>query len=142
MLKRDITYEDFNGERVTETFYFNFTKTEIVELELAYEGGMEATLQKIIKAENLKALVDEFKKIVLLAYGERSPDGKRFIKNDDIREAFSQTAAYDALFMELATDDDAAATFIKGIVPADLSRELVKTQIVELPQPPIPPTTS
>lgn len=142
MLKRNITYEDFNGERVTETFYFNFTKTEIVELELGYEGGMEAALQRIIKAENLKALVEEFKKIVLMAYGERSEDGKRFIKNDDIREAFSQTAAYDALFMELATDEDAAATFIKGVVPADLTRELAKIETVELPQPPIPPPVS
>lgn len=138
MLKRDITYEDFNGEKVTETFYFNLTKTEIVELELAYEGGLEAGINRIIEAENLKDLVAEFQKIVLMAYGEKSPDGKRFIKNDEMREAFSQTAAYDALFMELATNDDAAATFIKGIIPQDLSRQLAKVETT--PPIPIPPS--
>lgn len=133
MLKRDITYEDFDGEQVTETFYFNLTKSEIIELEVSYKEGLQAALLRIVKAQDNKTLIAEFKKIVLLAYGERSEDGKRFIKNDEIREAFSQTAAYDALFMELATSDDAAATFIKGVVPKDFAKEIEKTQDVPLP---------
>lgn len=139
MLKRDITYEDFNGETVTETLYFNLTRTELIELEVSYDGGLEASINRIVKAEDMRALISEFKKLVLLSYGERSEDGKRFVKNDEIREAFSQTAAYDALFMELATDDTAAATFVTGIIPAGMAKAAEpETQTVQLP--PAPPS--
>ena len=132
MLKRDITYEDFDGESVTETFYFNLTKTELIELEVEHQEGLEATLRRIIRTKNNKQLIAEFKKLVLMAYGIRSEDGKRFIKNDELREEFAQTAAYDSLFMELATNDDSAATFIKGIVPKDFQKELEKTDVPAL----------
>ncbi|MET0786532.1 MAG: hypothetical protein ABWY25_07500 [Paenisporosarcina sp.] len=128
MLKRDITYEDFDGEKVTETFYFNLSRSEIIELEVEYKDGLKEALQRIVKAEDSKALIKEFKKIVLMAYGEKSSDGKRFVKSDAIREAFSQTAAYDQLFMELAMDDNAAATFIKGVIPKDFAQEQDKPQ--------------
>jgi hypothetical protein len=82
--------------------------------------------------------VSEFKKIVLLSYGEKTPDGKRFVKNDEIREAFSQTAAYDTLFMELATDDKAAADFIKGIMPRDMSQQVETVPTATFPTPPQP----
>lgn len=137
MLKREITYEDFNGDTVTDTVYFNLTRTEIVELQLTYDGGLEETIKKIIRSEDLQALIAEFKHIVLLSFGEKSADGKRFVKNDDIREAFSQTAAYDALFMELATNENAAADFIKGIIPADMTKEVEAVQL-----PPTPPQVS
>lgn len=136
MLKREITYEDYNGETVTDTFYFNLTKTEIIELEVGYEGGLEAAIQKIIEAKDNKNLIAEFKKIVLAAYGKKSEDGKRFIKSETLREEFAQTAAYDALFMELATSEDAAANFINGIIPKDLVQDKPQIQTVELPPPP------
>ncbi|MET0785758.1 MAG: hypothetical protein ABWY25_03555 [Paenisporosarcina sp.] len=128
MLKREITYENYDGTVLTETFYFNLTKSEIVELEVGYQGGLEATLRRIIDAKDNKTLIAEFKRLVLLSYGVKSEDGKRFVKSDQLREEFSQTAAYDTLFMELATDDDAAATFIKGVVPKDLSQAIEKAQ--------------
>ncbi|MET0466308.1 MAG: hypothetical protein ABW007_24330 [Chitinophagaceae bacterium] len=133
MLKRDITYEDFDGEKVTETFYFNLTKSEIIELEVGYKEGLQEVLQRIIKTEDKKRLIEEFKRIILLSYGERSEDGKRFIKNDGLREAFSQTAAYDALFIELATNEESAALFIKGIIPKDFVQEVEKAEVVNLP---------
>lgn len=136
MLKRDITYTDFNGNEVTDTHYFNLSKTELVELEVSYEGGLSAAIQRIIDSKDIKALIKEFQKIILTSYGVRSEDGKRFIKNDQLREEFTQTAAYDALFMELATDENAAANFIKGVVPVDL--EPAKTENVPLP--PVPPS--
>ena len=80
MLKREIKYTDFDGNEVTDTFYFNITKSEIVELEVGYTGGMEGFIKNIVNAEDNKALVAEFKRIILLAYGQKSPDGKRFIK--------------------------------------------------------------
>lgn len=125
MLKRAITFEDLDGNTVTEEFYFNLSKTELLELETGYENGsFSAALQRIIDSKNVSGLISEFKKLVLLAYGQKSADGKRFIKSDQLREEFSQTPAYDALFMELVTDDNAAAAFIQGIVPKDLSATL------------------
>lgn len=132
MLKRNITYEDFNGDTITEVFYFNLSKSELVELELSTKEGFGESLQRIIKAEDNKSLIAEFKKIILGSYGEKSDDGKRFIKNDTIREEFSQTAAYNALFMELAMDDKAAIQFVQGILPADMGREL-QTAITDGP---------
>jgi len=140
MLKRTITYEDFNGETVHETFYFNLTKSELIELEVSYKEGLGAALQRIIETDDRKAIIGEFKRLILISYGER--DGSRFVKNDEMRTAFSQTAAYDALFMELATDDGAAAAFIKGVVPKDVSMgipEDIPTLETSTALPPPPP---
>lgn len=120
MLKRTVKYEDYNGETTSDVVYFNLTKSELVELELSYDRGFGEALQAIIDAKDHKTLIFEFKKILLLSYGIKSEDGKRFIKSDELRLEFSQTAAYNALFMELAMDDNAAADFIKGIMPKDL----------------------
>jgi hypothetical protein len=120
MLKRTVNYEDFNGNNVSEDFYFNLTKAELLELELSYDSGFAESLQRIIDAKDNKTLVFQFKKLVLLAYGVKSEDGKRFIKSDQLREEFQQTAAYSALFMELAVDANAASAFITGITPRDL----------------------
>lgn len=128
MLKREITYEDFDGNSQTEVFYFNLTKTEIIGIEVDYEEGLEAALKKIIASNDRKSLVEEFQKIILMSYGVRSEDGKRFIKNDQLREEFSQTAAYDSLFIELSTDAKAAADFVNGIIPKDLAAQLAAAQ--------------
>lgn len=122
MFKRDVTYEDFDGEEVTETFYFNLSKRELIELEVEYKEGLQDALQRIIKANDNKTLIAEFQKIVLLAYGIKSDDGRRFIKTPIVKEEFSQTAAYDSLFMELATNAEAASAFINGIIPKDIAQ--------------------
>lgn len=126
MLKKTITYTDYNGLSRTEDFYFNLTKAEIMEMEMMTTGGMSAMIQNIVSAQDTPAIVKIFKDMVLKAYGIKSADGKRFIKNDDVRAEFEQTEAYSILFMELATDADAATKFIEGIVPADVSKELGK----------------
>lgn len=123
MLKKTITYEDFNGETVTEDFFFHLSKAELVELELSHDGGLSAALQRIVAAEDGKAIIAEFKNIILTAYGQRSPDGKMFIKNQQLRDEFEATEAYSTLFMELVTDTDAASAFINGIVPAGMAEE-------------------
>jgi hypothetical protein len=135
MLKRDIKYTDFDGAEQTETFYFNLSKSEVVELEVGRKGGLEEFIKKVIKTEDHGALVSEFKRIVLLAYGVKSDDGKRFIKSDQLREEFSQTAAFDSLFMELATSDSAATTFIQGILPKDMQDEIARLEASALPPP-------
>lgn len=122
MLKKTITYTDYNGTERTEDFYFNLTKAEIMEMELSTSGGLAESIQRIIDAKDAPAIIAIFKDLVLKAYGEKSPDGKRFIKSDEIATAFSQTEAYSNLFMELATDADAAAKFVNGVVPADMTQ--------------------
>jgi hypothetical protein len=140
MLKRSITYEDYNGESLTEDFYFNLSKPELIELEVEFEGGFGRSLQNIIKAENTKALIHEFKRIILLAYGIKSEDGKRFIKSEQLREEFVQTDAYAQLFMELATDDKAASDFLTAILPKDMQGDVAKTLVAPVTTPPTPPT--
>lgn len=123
MLKKEITYTDFNGTERKETFLFNLTKAEIMEMELGVTGGLAEQIQKIVDAQDTPEILKVFKKLVLDAYGVKSDDGKRFIKTQELRDGFAQTEAYSILFMELATDADAAAKFINGIVPADVSQQ-------------------
>ena len=117
MLKKTVTYTDYNGSERTEDFYFNLTKAEIMEMELTTVGGLSAMIEKIVAAKDGPTIIKTFKDLVLKAYGEKSADGRRFIKSPEIAEAFSQTEAYSQIFMELATDDEAAAKFVNGIIP-------------------------
>lgn len=119
MLKKTITYTDYNGSERTEDFYFNLSKAEVMEMEMSTHGGLAEMIQKIVAAQDAPAIIRVFKELVLKAYGEKSPDGKRFVKSEEIATAFSQTEAYSQLFMELAVDADAAAKFVNGIVPGD-----------------------
>lgn len=130
MLKKKIKFEDFNGDQAEETHYFNLSKAELIEMEVSYGNvGLEKHIQALIDAEDNKGLIKEFKEIILMAYGHKSDDGRRFVKSDEIREAFAQTAAYQELFLQLATDDKAAAQFIIGIVPKDMSEEVEKLNL-------------
>lgn len=117
MLKKSITYTNYNGIECTEDFYFNLTKAEIMEMEMSTSGGLAEMITRIVAAQDAPAIIKIFKELILKAYGEKSPDGKRFVKSDEISAAFSQTEAYSQLFMELATDADAAAKFVNGIIP-------------------------
>lgn len=127
MLKREIKYEDFNGENVSEVVYFNISKPELIELEVEFNEGYGKMLERIIETKDNKELIKRFKEIVLLAYGVKSDDGRRFIKSDALREEFSQTAAYQELYMDIASNDNTAVEFLTGILPKDLRGELVKT---------------
>lgn len=127
MLKKSITYTDYNGVERTEDFWFNLSKAEIMEMEMSTTGGLAELIQKIVQTQDAPAIIKIFKDLVLKAYGEKSADGKRFIKSDELSLAFSQTEAYSNLFMELATDADAAAKFVNGIIPADAA-EAAKAQ--------------
>ena len=117
MLKLTRTYTDYNGLSRTEDFYFNLTQAEVTEMELSVDGGLVEMINRIVAAKDGKQIIALFKDIVLRSYGEKSPDGRRFIKTPEIRDAFAQTEAYSDLFMELATDAKKAADFVNGIVP-------------------------
>lgn len=121
MLKKTITYTDYNGVEKTEDFYFNLTKAELMKMELMTAGGLTETITRIVNAKDAPAIIAIFEDLILKAYGVKSPDGKRFEKSQALRDEFAQTEAYSILFMELATDADAAAKFVNGIVPADMT---------------------
>ena len=126
MLKEKITYTDFNGNERTEEFMFNLTKAEIMEMELSTTGGLAEMITRIVNTQDVPAIIKIFKDLILKAYGEKSADGKRFIKSEELSVAFSQTEAYSELFMKLAQDADYAAKFVNGIVPNDMKQAAIK----------------
>lgn len=121
MYAKEITYNDYNGVERKETFLFDLSEAEILEMELSTVGGFEQYVNKIINAQDTPQLVKLFKELILKAYGVKSDDGRRFIKNEAVATEFSQTPAYSKLFMELATDAQAAAEFVNKIVPESMS---------------------
>ena len=123
MIKKTITYTDYNGVERTENFYFNLSKAEVMEMEMTAEGGMAEFIQKIVDAKDAPSIIRVFKDLVLKAYGVKTDDGRRFIKSKELSDEFSQTEAYSQIFMELATDADAAAKFVNGILPSDLAQK-------------------
>ena len=133
MITKTIKYTDYNGVEREENFWFNLSKAEVMEMQMGTTGGMEETIRKIIETQDMPSLIKIFKDLILKAYGEKSADGKRFVKINDqgvsLSIGFSQTEAYSILFTELATNDVAAAEFVNGIMPAD-----IKKSISELPK--------
>lgn len=126
MLKKTITYKDFNDEEITEDFYFNLNKSELAQMEFGQAGGYASLIKKIAATKDMGAILKVFKDIIHKAYGEKSADGKRFIKSDELSTAFEQTNAFDQLFMEFVSDPDVAGAFINGIIPADLREQIAE----------------
>lgn len=123
MIKKTMTYTDYNGVERTEDFYFNLSKAELMEMHLTVTGGFETLVRNMINAQDLPSLIALFKDVLLKAYGKKSPDGRRFIKSPELSAEFSQTEAYSDLYMLLVTDDKEAAKFINGVMPSDLAEK-------------------
>ena len=131
MLQKEITYTDYNGVEKTETFYFNLTRAEITEMEVTYPGGLAEEMDRAMKAKDPVKLFVLFKDLIGASYGEKSPDGRRFMKSEEISRGFFETPAYDWLYMQMTTDEKFAAEFVKGILPletlqTDQREELLK----------------
>lgn len=131
MLIKKIKYTDFNGDEREEEFYFNLSKAELMEMELSTSGGLEATIRQIINQRDNKKIVGLFKDLILNSYGVKSPDGKKFVKSQELRDEFMQTNAYSELFMELATDEKKASAFVNGIIDPSLAGEMKKRNETE-----------
>lgn len=131
MLKKTISYDDFNGLKRKEDFYFNLTEAELTEMELSAEGGLQEQTKRMLASKDGAAIIKFFKDIVLRSYGQKSLDGRNFIKNDEIRADFASTNAYSILFMELATDADKAAEFVNGIIPNSVDQDKLKEMTSE-----------
>lgn len=147
MFKRDIKFVNFDGEDETRSYYFTISERELVRLDAEYNGNLLKYLQGLQEKNNPKEIIDFFEHFVLMAYGVR--DGDRFIKNDEVRTEFTQTAAWDALFMELATEDGAILKFFMAVLPENMREQIANglkeqaktaTEIVasSAPRPPAP----
>lgn len=138
MLKKTIKFTDYNGVERVEDHYFNLSKAESMEIELSTTGGLSEMIRRIVAAQDTPAIIKIFKELILKAYGEKSPDGRQFVKSPELSKAFSETEAYSVLFMELATDADAAAQFVNGIVPNETAEAAATTAT----QPVLAPVTN
>ena len=126
MIKKTITYTDYDGNERTEDKYFNLSKPELIEMQTSEAGGLEKKIEKISKEQDISKIIELMKEIIQKSYGVKSDDGKRFIKNQEVLDEFMQSEAYSELFMELATNADAASEFIQGILPKGLVDEVNK----------------
>ena len=128
MLTKKITYTDYNGNEISEKFYFNLNKAELLEMELSHNGGYQNYLKRLINTRDQAEIVAIFKELILKTYGIKSDDGKRFIKTQQLRDEFEQTEAFSELYVELATDEKAATDFVNGVIPpalfADVQKEM------------------
>lgn len=124
MIKETIKYTDYNGVEHTEDFYFNLSKAELLEMQASEVGGLDKYIERITQEQDTKKIITFFKDLVLMAYGKKSDDGKRFIKSKEISKEFSETEAYSDLFMSLATDAEKAAAFVNGLIPENLAAEV------------------
>lgn len=118
MIRKVITYKDYEGNERTEAFYFHLNKAEFTEMQLSMKGGLDKYLQNAVDTEDGKTQVEFFKDAILRAYGIKDPsDPKRFKKSQELRDAFEQSEAYAELFTELATNQQSMEAFFKGIIP-------------------------
>ena len=124
MYRTDVTYENFDGEQVTETCYFNLTKAEMLQLQLQYPEGYQVYLQRLVDDNNRKAMIDEFKHILSMSYGERSADGRKFVKSEEISNAFMASEAYSELFIKLISEEGYAEKFMSAVMPKDIVAQL------------------
>lgn len=132
MLKKTITYKDYNDVERVEDFYFNLDMSELTMMELGVSGGLSEVLKKIVNAHDVPTLIAQFDKIVMASIGEKSADGKFFEKSEEISRRFKNTRAYDVLFMELVSDAKAASDFLNAIIPAGAAKQLEEhPEIVE-----------
>lgn len=131
MLKKTITYTDYNGNSRTEDFWFNLNKTELIELGLSKNGGLDAMIQRIIKEQNAPEIIKILKEILFKAYGEKSDDGKYFRKSEELSTNFSQTEAYNELFMDIFSSPETAVAFFKGLLPLDLQKDINDKELLE-----------
>lgn len=123
MLKKIISYTDYFGNPRNEAFYFNYSQAELLEMDASIEGGLENYLEGIGEKSKSKEIMEFWKKFILDSYGEKSSDGRRFVKSKELSVAFSQTEAFNNLFIELCSDPDKAAEFVKGVFPKPISSD-------------------
>lgn len=141
MLKKTVNYEDFEGNHIEETLYFFISTSELADMEVSTPGGWSKKLERLTAEDATgKEIMDTFKELILKAYGEKSENGRAFIKKKNgvlLADEFEQSFAYDALYTELIMDPEKAAAFINGIWPKDIvneaNKQMAQGKVSELP---------
>lgn len=128
MLKKTITYEDYDGNTRTEDFYFNLNEAELTELRLSRNGGIEVMMDRIVKEQNAPEIIALVKEIIMLAYGKKSDDGKTFMKSPEISQEFVCTEAYNELFMDVVSSPESASNFFNAILPKKIQQAIAEQQ--------------
>ena len=121
MRKETITYTDYNNVTRTEDFFFNLNEAELTALQYGVDGGLKEMLERIVKSNDNKQIMACFHELIAKSYGEKSPDGRRFIKSEELSEAFMQTEAYNELMLRFMTDANYSAEFINDVL-ADVTK--------------------
>lgn len=128
MYKTTVTYTDFEGLERTEDLYFNLTTTELVKLENSMLGGLQKRIENMMQRHDVPTIMQTMEDVIRMSYGVKSPDGRKFIKNDEVYEDFLQSGAYDAFYMSVVTDAEKGSEFINGIIPADLREKVAQLE--------------
>ena len=126
MIKYTVNYKNFNGDVKSKDLYFDLRKRELLLWETQVPEGMHGILEKAIADGDSGTIARILDDLMLRGYGERSADGESFIKSDDIRKRFEQSAAYDQLFIDIMSDPKKAADFFNGMVPSDMIDQITK----------------
>ncbi len=124
MYKITETYTDYDDNQRTEDFYFNYSEAELADLQFSVSGGLAGMIDKIIKTNDMPKLVELFRELIQKAYGEKSNDGRRFMKSPELTKDFTETVAYSQIYMRLATDSKAAQEFINKVVPKSMKDKM------------------
>lgn len=130
MIKITETYTDYNGVKRTEDFYFHFTQAELLKMEMGVKGGLAEMVKRAAQTQDAPTIIKVFEDLVAKSYGVKTLDGRGFDKRPEVVQEFLQTEAYSQIFMRLATNDEEAAKFVNGVVPADM-REQAAAAVAE-----------
>ena len=134
MFKKKVTYTDYNGQERTEDFYFNLSRSELIMLESTTPGGYAAMLQRIIDSKDQRQLMNEFTNLIKMSYGVKSEDGKHFIKNEEVVNDFLNSAAFDQMFLEFFTEENAASDFANGVLPSSMNNDIDRQKFAVVDQ--------
>lgn len=124
MLKKRITYTNFEDEEVTETFYFNLTKADLMEMEVSKRGGLNGYIERIQETNDAGLVFEELKSLMSRSVGRLAPDGRGFSRSQQIRDEFMNSEAFSNFILEMLTDPQLAAEFIQGLIPKNIESEV------------------
>lgn len=132
MYIKEIKFTNFNDEEITRKYYFNLSKSDITTWNLEKNGGFLGRLERILNTQDGAEMAVFIEELLSKSYGEKSDDGLRFMKKTDsgasLYDQFKETNAYDVLYMELTTNEKAAADFINGVIPKEMRKQVEEAQ--------------
>ena len=134
MQKLTVQYQNWDGDLETEDLYFHLNIKELQEME-KWDVPLTKRIAKLTKTEDGTEAFELMRDIVEAAYGERSSDGKRFVKNPEVLKNFTQGLAYDEVILQFIDGTTDLAKFVEGLLPKkvfELAKKNAKDSSVEV----------